>query len=170
VGPTRSLTAAPSFCARARSADSAGPTRHPGRPALLCLLRATRSRCSAANSGGHNESSRISRGDRALLLRNGYRIPRATTAYKLARSCPRSPHPCRAPDPCDRHGSATMTCGRLCATTRPRAVVRGVSRVGGGVDRGLGGGDRQSGWSNCSTEQLRRRRPASRRGLGARRL
>jgi hypothetical protein len=57
-----------------------------------------------------------------------------------------------------------MTCGRLCATTRPWAVVQGVSRVGGGVDRGLGGGDRQSSWSNCSTEQLRRRRPTSGRG------
>jgi hypothetical protein len=49
-----------------------------------------------------------------------------------------------------RHGGARTDppprgCSRLCATTLPRAVVRGVLRVDGGVDRGLSGKDRQSG-------------------------
>jgi hypothetical protein len=93
------------ICVCASGALAADPTRQSSfRPRTDCTRYVVdpswaRSRCSAANSGGHNESPQISRGDRALLLRNSYRIPRATTGYKLARSCHRSPYLCLGPVP-----------------------------------------------------------------------
>jgi hypothetical protein len=93
------------ICVCASRALAVDPTRQssfrPRTDCTRCVVdpSSARSRCFAANSGGHNDSPWISRGDRALLLRNGYRILRATTGYKLARSCPRSPHLCRGPVP-----------------------------------------------------------------------
>jgi hypothetical protein len=93
------------ICVCASGALATDPTRQssfrPRTDCTRCVVDPSSacSRCSAVNSGGHNESPRISRGARALLLCNGYRIPRTTTGYKLVCSCPRSPHPCRGPVP-----------------------------------------------------------------------